>query len=68
MSSWQDIAEAIGGALVLGWGVFVEWRLHQTQNSTIQLRRALNDKIIQDATHAESDSDLRAELSREAKG
>ncbi len=68
MTSWQDITYAIAGALALGWGVFVEWRLRQAQDATTALRTQFNDQISKDTVHALSDSDLRNELSRDIKG
>lgn len=63
----KEIAEAVGAALAVLWGVWTEIRLRNAQDENTQLRRAYNDTKIQDAIHAESDSDLHAELSKEIK-
>lgn len=64
MMSPQDIVKSIGAALLIGWGVYVEWRLHLALNANTVMKRELNDKIIEDSTHAESDSQLRADLNK----
>lgn len=68
MTSWQDITEAVGGALVLCWGVYVEWRLRQAQDATTLLKRQYEDKTIEDDVHSLSDADLAGKLSQELGG
>jgi hypothetical protein len=58
---------AVGGALALGWGCYVEWRLRMAQDATTQLRRAFNDAKIADAVKSEPDSDLKSELLADIK-
>jgi hypothetical protein len=68
MTSWQDIAEAVGGALALGWAVFVEYRLRLAQDANAQLNRKYEDKVIEDNVHALSDSQLSSDLHSELGG
>lgn len=67
MISPKDIAGAVTAALVVGWGVWTELRMQKFQQADEQLKRKLADVQIVDAVHAESDSQLKLELSGDVK-
>ena len=68
MTSWQSIAEALGGALAVCWGFYVEFRLRQAQADNTKLQRAFNDQAIQDSVNSESSATTLNKLSAEVKG
>lgn len=68
MTSWQGITEALAGALAIGWGLFVEYRLRQAQDATTQLKREFLDEQETDSVHALSDDKLNGLLSEELGG
>jgi ABC-type nickel/cobalt efflux system permease component RcnA len=61
------IVEAVGSALLVLWGIWVEWRLHLAQAQNEMLRREYNDKTIEDENHSLSDDALRAKLNSDVR-
>ena len=65
--SAKDIIGAVGAALAVLWGFYVEMRLHKAENANEALKRSLYDTQIQDQVKALPDSSLRSDLDSRTK-
>lgn len=66
--SLEQICIALGSACAVAWGVFTELRMQRLQRADEQLKRELGDAKITDSVKAESDADIKSELSAIVKG
>jgi hypothetical protein len=62
MTTLKCIAGAVSAALVLAWGIFTEYRMQRLNVANAQLKRQLNDKIIEGDVKSTSDASLLTEL------